>query len=58
MIHQTAFNVTVVHMQLLEKAFQARLIFTVGRSVTTGADNTVVWNDIHHKTNPHRPGGP
>jgi len=35
---------------LLKQAFDARLIFTVGRSVTTGADNVVVWNDIHHKT--------
>jgi len=35
---------------LLKRAFVARLIFTIGRSVTTGADNVVVWNDIHHKT--------
>ena len=35
---------------LLKKAFDAGLIFTVGRSITTGADNVVVWNDIHHKT--------
>jgi deltex len=27
------------------------LIFTVGKSVTTGLDNQVVWNGIHHKTN-------
>ena len=45
-------------MQLLKKAFEARLTFTVGRSVTTGMDNTVVWNDIHHKTNSRHPGGP
>jgi Deltex C-terminal domain len=36
--------------QLLKQAFDAGLIFTVGRSITTGADNMVVWNDIHHKT--------
>lgn len=36
---------------LLEEAFNRKLIFTVGRSVTTGRDNQVVWNGIHHKTN-------
>uniref|UniRef100_H2ZBN7 E3 ubiquitin-protein ligase n=1 Tax=Ciona savignyi TaxID=51511 RepID=H2ZBN7_CIOSA len=36
--------------QLLRKAFDAGLIFTVGTSLTTGVPNTVVWNDIHHKT--------
>eukprot|EP00118_Oscarella_pearsei_P028383 m.2028 g.2028 ORF g.2028 m.2028 type:complete len:750 (+) comp8184_c0_seq1:188-2437(+) len=41
---------------LLKKAFDARLTFTVGRSRTTGKDNQVTWNDIHHKTSPH--GGP
>ena len=41
---------------LLKKAFAARMIFTVGKSVTTGIDNTVVWNDIHHKTS--MDGGP
>jgi deltex-like protein len=35
---------------LLRKAFKARLIFTVGRSITSGCDNAVTWNDIHHKT--------
>ncbi|KAL8586562.1 hypothetical protein ACOMHN_053915 [Nucella lapillus] len=38
--------------RLLCVAFENRLIFTVGRSVTTGHDNVVTWNDIHHKTNP------
>lgn len=37
--------------RLLRKAFDARLVFTVGKSVTTGMDNMVTWNDIHHKTN-------
>ena len=41
---------------LLKKAFDARMIFTVGRSVTLDKDNMVVWNDIHHKTSTH--GGP
>ncbi|XP_078489283.1 putative E3 ubiquitin-protein ligase DTX3 [Ciona intestinalis] len=40
-------------LRLLKKAFAARLIFTIGRSVTTGMDNQVTWNDIHHKTNPY-----
>uniref|UniRef100_A0A673BTX3 E3 ubiquitin-protein ligase n=2 Tax=Sphaeramia orbicularis TaxID=375764 RepID=A0A673BTX3_9TELE len=35
---------------LLKKAFDQRLIFTVGMSRTTGLDNQVTWNDIHHKT--------
>ena len=38
-------------LQLLKKAFDARLIFTIGTSVTTGMGNVVKWNDIHHKTN-------
>ena len=38
-------------LQLLQKAFKARMIFTIGTSVTSGAENVVVWNDIHHKTN-------
>ncbi|KAI0243405.1 hypothetical protein LSAT2_008619 [Lamellibrachia satsuma] len=40
----------------LKRAFSQRLTFTVGRSVTTGLDNVVTWNDILHKTN--RNGGP
>ena len=43
-------------LQLLREAFDARLVFTVGTSVTTGHRNQVTWNDIHHKTNFH--GGP
>ncbi|KAK3610487.1 hypothetical protein CHS0354_016676 [Potamilus streckersoni] len=41
---------------LLHLAFKRRLIFTIGRSVTTGQDDMVTWNDIHHKTSMH--GGP
>jgi len=37
--------------RLLKVAFERKLIFTVGRSVTTGKDNRIVWNGIHHKTN-------
>ncbi|KAF0036316.1 hypothetical protein F2P81_011628 [Scophthalmus maximus] len=37
--------------RLLRKAFDRRLVFTIGQSVTTGHNNVVTWNDIHHKTN-------
>jgi len=37
-------------LRLLDIAFKRRLTFTVGMSVTSGADNTVVWNGVHHKT--------
>ncbi|XP_076021323.1 uncharacterized protein LOC143012139 [Genypterus blacodes] len=43
-------------LDLLTRAFDQRLIFTVGRSNTTGRNNLVTWNDIHHKTSTH--GGP
>jgi deltex-like protein len=36
---------------LLKKAFDRKLMFTIGRSVTTGRDNQIVWNGIHLKTN-------
>uniref|UniRef100_A0A7M4E492 E3 ubiquitin-protein ligase n=1 Tax=Crocodylus porosus TaxID=8502 RepID=A0A7M4E492_CROPO len=41
---------------LLKKAFNQKLIFTVGQSRTSGVDDVVTWNDIHHKTQRH--GGP
>ncbi|KAL0979487.1 hypothetical protein UPYG_G00185750 [Umbra pygmaea] len=31
-------------------AWDRRLIFTIGTSSTTGESDTVVWNEIHHKT--------
>ena len=37
-------------LTLLEKAFEQKLTFTIGRSTTTGSDDCVVWNDIPHKT--------
>ncbi|XP_077982401.1 uncharacterized protein LOC144437350 [Glandiceps talaboti] len=40
-------------LTLLQQAFEERVVFTIGKSVTTGRDNCVVWNDIHHKTNIH-----
>ncbi|XP_072920486.1 E3 ubiquitin-protein ligase DTX3L [Hemitrygon akajei] len=43
-------------LKLLQRAFNQRLIFTVGTSSTTGRSNVVTWNDIHHKTSAF--GGP
>ncbi|XP_032803116.2 E3 ubiquitin-protein ligase DTX1 isoform X1 [Petromyzon marinus] len=37
-------------LRLLIVAWERRLIFTVGTSSTTGESDTVVWNEIHHKT--------
>ncbi|KAJ7374766.1 E3 ubiquitin-protein ligase dtx3l [Desmophyllum pertusum] len=49
-------------LQLLRRAFDARLLFTVGTSNTTGRSNQITWNDVHHKTNlsggPYRFGYP
>ena len=43
-------------LALLYIAFQRKLTFVVGTSITTGRKNTVVWNGIHHKTSLY--GGP
>lgn len=43
-------------LMLLKKAFEQRLIFTVGQSTSTNRNNAVTWNDVHHKTSIH--GGP
>ncbi|KAG8146197.1 hypothetical protein E2320_012573 [Naja naja] len=37
-------------LKLLIVAWERRLIFTIGTSNTTGESDTVVWNEIHHKT--------
>ena len=38
-------------LTLLKRAFDAKLIFTVGKSATSNIDNMIIWNsDIHHKT--------
>eukprot|EP00828_Plagiopyla_frontata_P016780 TRINITY_DN2196_c0_g1_i1.p2 TRINITY_DN2196_c0_g1~~TRINITY_DN2196_c0_g1_i1.p2 ORF type:complete len:155 (-),score=22.69 TRINITY_DN2196_c0_g1_i1:14-478(-) len=37
-------------LNLLQKCFDRKLIFTIGTSVTTGVKNQIVWNGIHHKT--------
>uniref|UniRef100_A0A4W6FD15 E3 ubiquitin-protein ligase n=1 Tax=Lates calcarifer TaxID=8187 RepID=A0A4W6FD15_LATCA len=43
-------------LSLLKRAFDQKLIFTVGTSRMTGIENHVTWNDIHHKTSTS--GGP
>lgn len=37
-------------LRLLQIAFERRLIFTIGRSITTGREDVITWNEIHHKT--------
>lgn len=37
-------------LKLLVDAWDRRLIFTIGQSTTTGEQDTVTWNEIHHKT--------
>ena len=36
-------------LQLLHRTFNARLVFTVSTSITTGLSNSITWNDIHQK---------
>jgi len=43
-------------LKLIQTAWDRRLVFRIGTSVTTGADNQVIWNGIHLKTQTH--GGP
>lgn len=43
-------------LRMLERAFKQGLTFTIGFSRTTGRNNVVTWNDIHHKT--RTTGGP
>jgi deltex-like protein len=37
-------------LRLLKRAFDRRLIFTIGTSLTTGEEDAVCWAGIHHKT--------
>ena len=37
-------------VSLLKIAFDRKLVFTIGRSITTGRENVITWNGIHHKT--------
>lgn len=43
-------------LRLLRRAFNQKLIFTVGESRVLGISDVITWNDIHHKTS--RFGGP
>ncbi|KAI2531140.1 deltex E3 ubiquitin ligase 3L [Homo sapiens] len=43
-------------LKLLYRAFDQKLIFTVGYSRVLGVSDVITWNDIHHKTS--RFGGP
>ncbi|KAK6185729.1 hypothetical protein SNE40_007898 [Patella caerulea] len=37
-------------LSLLKTAWERRLIFTVGKSITTGQNDVVTWGNINHKT--------
>ena len=37
-------------LKLLKKAWEMKLTFQIGTSISTGATNVITWNDIHHKT--------
>ncbi|XP_057583710.1 E3 ubiquitin-protein ligase DTX4 isoform X2 [Hippopotamus amphibius kiboko] len=37
-------------LKLLLVAWDRRLIFAIGTSSTTGESDTVIWNEVHHKT--------
>ena len=41
---------------LLQTAFEAGLLFTIGTSPSTGEENKIIWNDIELKTS--QSGGP
>ncbi|XP_025783889.1 E3 ubiquitin-protein ligase DTX4 [Puma concolor] len=45
-------NEKINHMvlKLLLVAWDRRLIFAIGTSSTTGESDTVIWNEVHHKT--------
>eukprot|EP01090_Pellita_catalonica_P021116 TRINITY_DN7821_c0_g1_i1.p1 TRINITY_DN7821_c0_g1~~TRINITY_DN7821_c0_g1_i1.p1 ORF type:complete len:542 (-),score=75.08 TRINITY_DN7821_c0_g1_i1:22-1647(-) len=40
-------------LELLQVAWKRKLLFRIGTSVTTGREDCVIWNGIHHKTNTH-----
>lgn len=42
--------------KMFVQAFERRLTFNIGTSLTNGTPNTVVWAGIHHKSSMH--GGP
>ena len=41
---------------LLRKAFDAGVLFAIGKSPTTGEENKIIWNGVDLKTSPS--GGP
>ncbi|XP_014635383.1 PREDICTED: E3 ubiquitin-protein ligase DTX3L-like [Ceratotherium simum simum] len=43
-------------LRLLRRAFDQKMIFTVGESRVSGASGVIKWKDIHHKMSPF--GGP
>lgn len=43
-------SLAVQVLRLLLVAWDRRLIFSVGTSSTTGESDTVIWNEVHHKT--------
>ena len=36
---------------MLKIAFDRKLTFVIGTSYTSGKENSIIWNGIHHKTN-------
>jgi deltex-like protein len=40
-------------LNLIKTAWDRKLLFRIGTSVTTGADNQVTWNGVHMKTQTH-----
>jgi len=38
-------------LALFRTAFERKLLFTIGTSVTTGLSNQTIWNGVHQKTN-------
>ncbi|EAS04646.2 deltex-like protein (macronuclear) [Tetrahymena thermophila SB210] len=38
-------------LEMFKIAFKRRLLYTIGKSVTTGKDNRIIWNGVHFKTN-------
>lgn len=37
-------------LRFLKIAFDRRLLFSIGRSVTTGREDVIIWNSVDHKT--------
>lgn len=46
----SSLHLFVQVLRLLLVAWDRRLIFSVGTSSTTGESDTVIWNEVHHKT--------